>query len=82
LNPWATDSTSWDVFDAVLTPGDLILLISWKNAAAAQAYEDALPPNKQARLRRVRVIRDYGKYDRREAPQYYPDAQGAETIHA
>jgi heme-degrading monooxygenase HmoA len=82
LNPWATDSTSWDVFDAVLTPGDLILLISWKNAAAAQAYEDALPPKKQARLRRVRVIRDYGKYDRREAPQYYPDAQGAETIHA
>jgi hypothetical protein len=25
-----------------------------------------------ARLRRVRVIRDYGKYDRREAPQYFP----------
>jgi hypothetical protein len=22
----------------------------------------------------VRVIRDYGMYDRREAPQYYPDA--------
>ena len=25
-----------------------------------------------ARLRRVRVIRDYGMFDRREAPQYYP----------
>ena len=23
LNPWAADSTSWDIFDAVLTPGDL-----------------------------------------------------------
>jgi heme-degrading monooxygenase HmoA len=28
LNPWAADSTSRDIFDAVLTPGDLILLIS------------------------------------------------------
>jgi hypothetical protein len=26
-----------------------------------------------ARLRRVRVVRDYGMFDRREAPQYYPD---------
>jgi hypothetical protein len=39
LNPWAAESTSWDIFDA-FAPGDLILLMSWKNAAAAQAYED------------------------------------------
>ena len=48
LNPWAADSRSWDIFDAVLTPGDLILLISWKDAAAAQAYEDASAPNEKA----------------------------------
>ena len=24
LNPWAADSMSWDIFDALLTPGDLI----------------------------------------------------------
>jgi heme-degrading monooxygenase HmoA len=82
LNPWAADSTSWDVFDAVLTPGDLTLLISWKDNAAAQAYEDASAPRDNVRRRRVRIIRDYGKYDRREAPQYYPDAKGAKTIHA
>jgi heme-degrading monooxygenase HmoA len=81
LNPWAADSTSWDIFEAVLTPGDLILLISWKDAAAAQAYEDASAPNDKARIRRVRIIRDYGKYDRREAPQYFADAAGAETRH-
>jgi len=74
LNPWAAESTSWDVFDAVLTPGNLILLISWKDANAAQAYEDASPPAHESRVQRVRIIRDYGKYDRREAPQYYPDA--------
>jgi hypothetical protein len=27
------------------------------------------------RLRRVRIIRDYAMFDRREAPQYYPDAR-------
>jgi heme-degrading monooxygenase HmoA len=81
LNPWAAESTSWDIFDAVLTPGDLILLISWRDADAAQAYEDGLALRQDARLRRVRVVRDYGKYDRREAPQYYPDAAGAKTIH-
>jgi heme-degrading monooxygenase HmoA len=82
LNPWADNSMSWDIFEAVLTPGDLILLISWKNAAAAQAYDDSSMPNEKARIRRVRIVRDYGKYDRREAPQYYPDAKGRETLHA
>jgi hypothetical protein len=81
LNPWAAESTSWDVFDAVLTHGGLILLISWKDNAAAQAYEDSSAAKANARVRRVRIVRDYGKYDRREAPQYYVDAKGAETIH-
>jgi heme-degrading monooxygenase HmoA len=82
LNPWESQSTSWDIFDAVLNSGDLILLISWRDNAAAEAYESGLKPSDGVRIRRVRVVRDYGKYDRREAPQYYPDAQGAETIHA
>ena len=60
LNPWAADSTSWDIFDAVLTPGDLILLISWKDAAAAPAYENASAPNNKARVRRVRIVSTTG----------------------
>jgi heme-degrading monooxygenase HmoA len=82
LNPWASGSTSWDVFDAVLSPGDLILLISWQTAAAATEYEQHSLTQEGRRLRRVRLIRDYGMFDRREAPQYYPDAAGAETVHA
>ncbi len=81
LKPWAATSTSWDLSDAVLTPGDLILLISWKDDSAAQTYEGALASNNNGRVRRVRIVRDYGKYDRREAPQYYADAKGAKTIH-
>jgi hypothetical protein len=79
LNPRAADSTPWDIFDAVLTPGEMILLISWRGNAAAQAYGDSFFAKNNARSRRIRVSRDYGKYDRREAPQYYRDASGAET---
>lgn len=61
---------AWDIFDAVLTPGDALLLLSWQDAEAAQAF---VPPA-DARARRIRVIRDYGMHDRREAPQYYPPA--------
>jgi heme-degrading monooxygenase HmoA len=82
LKPWTRASLSWDLFDAVLTPGDLILLISWKEDSAAQTYEASLAPRGNARVRRVRIVRDYGKYDRREAPQYYADAEGAKTVHA
>jgi heme-degrading monooxygenase HmoA len=73
---------AWDVFDAVLTPGDIILLISWRDQAAAEAFEAAVSLNDGVRLRRVRVVRDYGMFDRREAPQFYPDAKGAATKHA
>ena len=78
---------SWDVFDAVLTPGDLLLLLSWKDAHAAEAYETDGEANDSEgrRLRRVRVVRDYGMFDRREAPQYFPEAntreQSADVDH-
>jgi heme-degrading monooxygenase HmoA len=63
----------WDVFDAVLNPGDVILLTSWRDPLQAEAFENRNPLQGGVRLRRVRVVRDYGMYDRREAPQYYPD---------
>jgi len=72
----------WDVFDAVLTPGDVILLMSWRDQVAAKTFEGTVALKDGARLRRVRVVRDYGMFDRREAPQFYPDAKGGETKHA
>jgi hypothetical protein len=66
---------SWDVFDAVPTPGDIILLTSWRDKAVAEAFEAATKLPDGARLRRVRIVRDYGMFDRREAPQYYPDVK-------
>jgi heme-degrading monooxygenase HmoA len=82
LVPDASGLVAWDVFDAVLTPGDIILLVSWRDRAAAEAFEGKVSLSDGARLRRVRVVRDYGMFDRREAPQYYPDAKGGKTVHA
>jgi heme-degrading monooxygenase HmoA len=78
FNPKAPGIVSWEVFDAVLTPGDIILLIAWRDKPAAEAFESSLAPGEGARLRRVRIIRDYGMFDRREAPQFYPEAQSVQ----
>jgi heme-degrading monooxygenase HmoA len=77
LAPDAAGLVAWDVFDAVLTPGNIILLLSWRNHQAAETYETKAKLPNDARLRRVRVVRDYGMFDRREAPQYYPEAKRA-----
>ena len=82
LDPRGEGLLEWELFDALLTPGDLILLISWRDHAAAERFEDELTVPEGARLRRVRVVRDYGMFDRREAPQYSADAQGRESVHA
>jgi heme-degrading monooxygenase HmoA len=82
LDPRGEGLLEWDLFDALLTPGDLILLISWRDHAPAERFEDEFTVPDSARVRRVRVVRDYSMFDRREAPQYYADAQGRESIHA
>jgi heme-degrading monooxygenase HmoA len=75
LVPEAAGLVAWDAFDAVLTPGDIILFVSWRDRAAAESFERIVSLPDGARLRRVRVVRDYAMFDRREAPQYYPDVQ-------
>jgi heme-degrading monooxygenase HmoA len=82
LAPQAAGLVAWDVFDAVLTPGDVILLLSWRSNADADTFEHGASLPEGARLRHVRVVRDYGMFDRREAPQYYPDARGGHTVHS
>ena len=81
LVPDAAGLVAWDVFEAVLTPGNVILLVSWCNQSAADVFDGTFSLKDGTRLRRVRVVRDYGMFDRREAPQYYPDANGAPTVH-
>jgi heme-degrading monooxygenase HmoA len=56
-------------FDGVLDPHPPLILVSLRDLGAA---EDCTPPSAQVRVRRLRVIREYGMHDRREAPQYLP----------
>lgn len=58
---------AWDIMEAVLSPGDMILLASWETGSSSVSIPGADSDE-------VQVLRDYGKYDRREAPQFYPPA--------
>ena len=71
-----TGLVGYDIFESIATPtGKLAILASWKDAKAARTWEPrSLDGVKALRHRIVRVIRDYGMFDRREAPQYYPPA--------
>lgn len=71
LDPKAPGLVDHELFESITNPGKLLLLASWRDDAAA----DGFAPRDVLRHRRVRVIRDYGMFERREAPQYYPDVQ-------
>ncbi len=75
LIPDAPGLVAWDVFDAVFSPGDVVLLLTWRDREAADGYAGSGSIPEGSRLRQVRVVRDYGMYDRRESPQYYPEVE-------
>ena len=79
LDQKAGGLVGWDVYDGVLTPGDLILMMVWKMQDDAEAFEKRAKLPEGSRLRLVRVVRDYGMFDRREAPQYYPEVERARS---
>ncbi|EJT71052.1 hypothetical protein GGTG_12073 [Gaeumannomyces tritici R3-111a-1] len=74
---------AWDVFQAVDGLGELVLLSSWRDEADSSRFHGEVGNGQlsQGKVQKVRVLRDYGKYDRREAPQFFEDAPGGETTH-
>ena len=65
-----------EVFDSIYNPGKVLVLGSWTSPDAAAAFRPG--PSVDAttvRSRTVRIIRDYGMFDRRETPQYYPEVE-------
>jgi heme-degrading monooxygenase HmoA len=62
-----------EAFESIYHPGKLLLLAGWRGADAAAAWSPQAPDTAPTRHRQVRVLRDYGMFDRREAPQFYPD---------
>jgi heme-degrading monooxygenase HmoA len=71
-----------DVFESIYNPGKLALLASWMSLDAAMSWSPVSPQGAEIRHRRVRIIRDYGMFERREAPQYYPEVEPAAPRHS
>jgi heme-degrading monooxygenase HmoA len=63
----------YDVFESITNTGKMLLLTSWKSADECARWEP-FAREVELRHRRVRSVRDYGMFDRREAPQFFPDA--------
>ena len=62
----------FEVFESISNPGKLLVLAFWRDAEAAKRWRPVNPAAVETlRHRHVRIIRDYGMFDRREAPQYY-----------
>ncbi len=60
-----------EAYESIYNPGKIVLVAAWRTAGDAASWEPP-KPERVATLRHrcVRVIRDYGKFERREAPQY------------
>ena len=64
LPPSLSGLLDWDLFDGITIAGQLLMLLSWQDAAAMLAW-----PERGGAVRHdVRVVRDYGLRDRAEAP--------------
>jgi heme-degrading monooxygenase HmoA len=69
-----------ETFESIYNPGKLLLLASWRDAEAASAWAPTKPAAAGSlRHRQVRIIRDYGMHERREAPQFYPDVKSEKS---
>ena len=67
------DLVDYDVFASIYNNGKFALLASWRDRSAAERFNPLYRTGVAgARHRIVRVVRDYGMFDRRESPQYYP----------
>lgn len=66
-----------DVFDHISMPDRIAILMSWRSEQEADDFaKEAIRRNDaDASIYAIRVVRDYGMMDRREAPQYYPSAR-------
>jgi heme-degrading monooxygenase HmoA len=85
VKPWANrelglpaDGTQGMVdrewFESLTNAGKRLLLVGWSDRPAAESWHLPQISDPGLHHRRVRIIRDYGMFDRAEAPQYYPPA--------
>ena len=79
LEPHARDLVEHEAFESIYTPGKIVLLAFWRGSEAAEHWRPSASKATQSlRHRQVRVVRDYGMFERREAPQYYEEVSRGE----
>lgn len=73
LAPESDGLIDQEMFESIYNRRKFVLLLSWRSVEAATSW---IPTEGEAaesvRHRQVRIIRDYGMFERREAPQFYP----------
>jgi heme-degrading monooxygenase HmoA len=63
---------SYDLFASIYNPGKLALLALWTDRKLSGEWLPVKPEGvRMLRHRGVRIVRDYGMFDRREAPQFF-----------
>ncbi len=76
LKPDAPGLSDQDVFASIYHPGKFAILASWRTRPDAEGSRPSVTPGvKHIRHRVIRIVRDYGMFDRREAPQFFPEAR-------
>jgi heme-degrading monooxygenase HmoA len=79
LDAQASGLVDHELFESIYNSGKFLLLASWWDAQAATSWTPAqVPAAETIRHRHVRIIRDYGMFERREAPQFFPDVKMAQ----
>jgi heme-degrading monooxygenase HmoA len=74
LDALASGLIEYDVFESIYNAGKMLVLTAWKSAETCADWEPiAFESTENIRHRRVRIVRDYGLFDRREAAQYHPE---------
>lgn len=75
------DCISWDIFEDVSSSGEIILVVTWKDAQSANDHAATQIVPDDARVRVLRIVRDYAMSDSHEASRHHP-AAGCETLRA
>ena len=75
------DCISWDIFDSLASPGEVILAVTWKDPAAANEHAATQIVPDDARVRVLRIVGDYALSDFSRASTDQP-ASGRAAIGA
>jgi heme-degrading monooxygenase HmoA len=78
LDPSSPDLVGCEIFKSIYRARKFALLAGWKSAAAGTAWQPRASGDcGELRHRAIRVVREYGMFDRREAPQFHAPAAPA-----